>query len=90
MSMSSCVLSVSSSIQQSSSPGDSASRCPSVNLCTLFGCWLQYPAVYWFRNESDYSLDMEKLTQYIVTSEMETDFPTSSCGGNVSDKNMLA
>ncbi len=49
---------------------DSASQCPSsINLRTLFGCWLQYPAVYWFHNESDYSLDMEKLTQYIVTSE---------------------
>jgi len=40
-----------------------------VNLCTVFGCWLQYPAVYWFNTEKGHCLDMEKLTQYVVEAE---------------------
>ena len=41
----------------------------SINLCTVFGCLLQYPAVYWFNSEKGHCLDMEELVQHKVIVE---------------------
>ena len=38
-----------------------------VNRCTLFGCLLNYPVVYWFDPEIGYSLNMVDLVCYTVT-----------------------
>ena len=54
---------------QSSSLCEEVCKAVDVNLCTVFGCWLQYPAVYWFNAGKGHGLDMEELTQYVVEAE---------------------
>ena len=49
--------------------GNTASEEASINLCTVFGCLLQYPAVYWFNSEKGLCLDMEELVQHRVIVE---------------------
>ena len=40
---------------------------PDLNVCTLFGRLLGYPAVYWFNTNTDYCLDLVELVNYQVT-----------------------
>ena len=44
---------------------------PEMNVCTLFGRLLGYPAVYWFPPSADYTLDFVNLVRHKVTISQE-------------------